>query len=119
MNIILIKGCNWKKVTNITLKIIWDIHFETFFFVAKMTLIVRWREYILYMRCDCRLLEVLYICCCRDCYSSAELPDRSIAAATTLLPLSTKDKDGGRTKEENLKLLNGNSGDPTDRVRQT
>lgn len=37
-----------------------------------------------------------------------ELPDRS--AATLLLPLS---KDG-KTKEENHKLLNGNSGDPAD-----
>lgn len=43
------------------------------------------------------------------------MPDRSIASATMLLPLSTKDKDG-RMKEENHKLLNGNSGDPTDRV---
>lgn len=42
---------------------------------------------------------------------NAELPDRS-GAATFLLPLS---KDG-RTKEENFKLLNGNSGDPIDRV---
>ncbi|XP_061356453.1 phosphatidylinositol:ceramide inositolphosphotransferase 1-like isoform X2 [Gastrolobium bilobum] len=40
-----------------------------------------------------------------------ELPDRT--AATLLLPLSTKDKDG-RTKEENHKLLNGNSVDPAD-----
>ncbi|KAL1330876.1 hypothetical protein HN51_048114 [Arachis hypogaea] len=47
----------------------------------------------------------------------AELPDRSIVAAT-LLPLSTKDKDG-RTKEENHKLLNGNSGDPADRRQRT
>lgn len=39
-----------------------------------------------------------------------ELPDRSGAAL--LLPLS---KDS-RTKEENHKLLNGNSGDPTDWV---
>jgi hypothetical protein len=44
-----------------------------------------------------------------------ELPDRSIAAAATLLPLSNKDS---RTKEENYKLLNGNSGDPADRVWQ-
>lgn len=47
----------------------------------------------------------------------AELPDRSIAASATLLPLSAKDKDG-RNKEENYKLLNGNSGDPADRVWQ-
>ncbi|KAK7382491.1 hypothetical protein VNO80_01344 [Phaseolus coccineus] len=46
-----------------------------------------------------------------------ELPDRSIAAAT-LLPLSIKDKDG-RTKEENPKLLNGNSGDPVDWRQRT
>lgn len=46
-----------------------------------------------------------------------ELPDRSIAAAT-LLPLSTKDKDS-RTKEENHKLLNGNSGDPADWRQRT
>lgn len=47
-----------------------------------------------------------------------ELPDRSIAAAATLLPLSTKDKDG-RNKEENYKLLNGNSGDPADRRQRS
>ncbi|KAK4270416.1 hypothetical protein QN277_023453 [Acacia crassicarpa] len=47
-----------------------------------------------------------------------EMPDRSIASATMLLPLSTKDKDG-RIKEENHKLLNGNSGDPTDRRQRT
>ncbi|XP_028123426.1 phosphatidylinositol:ceramide inositolphosphotransferase 1-like isoform X1 [Camellia sinensis] len=41
-----------------------------------------------------------------------ELPDRS---ASFLLPLS---KDG-RTKEENHKLLNGNSGDPIDRRLRT
>ncbi|KAJ1420082.1 Sphingomyelin synthase-like domain [Sesbania bispinosa] len=46
-----------------------------------------------------------------------ELPDRSIAAAS-LLPLSTKDRDS-RTKEENHKLLNGNSGDPGDRRQRT
>ncbi|CAJ2655813.1 phosphatidylinositol:ceramide inositolphosphotransferase 1-like isoform X2 [Trifolium pratense] len=45
-----------------------------------------------------------------------ELPDRSIAAAATLLPLSSKD---GRTKEENYKLLNGNSGDPADRRQRS
>ncbi|KAE9455578.1 hypothetical protein C3L33_12523, partial [Rhododendron williamsianum] len=43
-----------------------------------------------------------------------ELPDRSGGAAL-LLPLS---KDG-RTKEENFKLLNGNSGDPIDRRQRT
>ncbi|XP_054785142.1 phosphatidylinositol:ceramide inositolphosphotransferase 1-like [Prosopis cineraria] len=47
-----------------------------------------------------------------------ELPDRSNIAATLLLPLSNKDKDG-RTKEENHKLLNGNSGDPADRRQRT
>ncbi|KAF7825598.1 phosphatidylinositol:ceramide inositolphosphotransferase 1-like [Senna tora] len=47
-----------------------------------------------------------------------ELPDRSTAAAALLLPLSNKDKDG-RTKEENHKLLNGNSGDPADRRPRT
>ncbi|OIV89607.1 hypothetical protein TanjilG_15802 [Lupinus angustifolius] len=46
-----------------------------------------------------------------------ELPDRS-SAATSLLPVSTKDKDG-RTKEENHKLLNGNSGDPADWRQRT
>ncbi|CAL0329571.1 unnamed protein product [Lupinus luteus] len=46
-----------------------------------------------------------------------ELPDRSSAAAT-LLPVSTKDKDG-RTKEENHKLLNGNSADPADWRQRT
>ncbi|KAG5554038.1 hypothetical protein RHGRI_011792 [Rhododendron griersonianum] len=45
---------------------------------------------------------------------NAELPDRSGGAAL-LLPLS---KDG-RTKEENFKLLNGNSGDPIDRRQRT
>ncbi|KAL6998381.1 Phosphatidylinositol:ceramide inositolphosphotransferase 1 [Sarracenia purpurea var. burkii] len=43
-----------------------------------------------------------------------EMPDRSGAAAL-LLPVS---KDG-RTKEENHKLLNGNSGDPVDRRLRT
>jgi hypothetical protein len=45
--------------------------------------------------------------------ATAELPDRTSGAA--LLPLNTKDKDS-RTKEENHKLLNGNSGDPADWV---
>lgn len=45
-----------------------------------------------------------------------EMPDRS-NGAILLLPLSTKDKDG-RSKEENHKLLNGNSTDSADwRVR--
>ncbi|XP_022888575.1 phosphatidylinositol:ceramide inositolphosphotransferase 1-like [Olea europaea var. sylvestris] len=42
-----------------------------------------------------------------------ELPDRG--ASTMLLPLS---KDG-RTKEENHRLLNGNSGDPSDKRPRT
>lgn len=40
-----------------------------------------------------------------------ELPDRSSGAATLLLPLSTKD---GKTKEETITLMNGNSVDPVD-----
>lgn len=66
-----------------------------------------------------------YICYCEfkssllvmlTCYST-ELPDRTNAAATLLLPLSTKDNKDGRTKEENHKLLNGNSVvDPADWV---
>lgn len=40
-----------------------------------------------------------------------ELPDRSSGAATLLLPLSTKD---GKTKEETITLMNGNSVDPAD-----
>lgn len=42
----------------------------------------------------------------------AELPDRSSASAALFLPL-TKDN---KTKEENHKLLNGNSGDAADWV---
>ncbi|KAK9123797.1 hypothetical protein Sjap_013399 [Stephania japonica] len=42
-----------------------------------------------------------------------ELPDRTNGSSSPLLPMSTKDKDG-RTKEENHKLLNGNSGDTAD-----
>ncbi|RVX06093.1 Phosphatidylinositol:ceramide inositolphosphotransferase 1 [Vitis vinifera] len=47
-----------------------------------------------------------------------ELPDRSNGSASLLLPLSTKDKDS-KTKEENHKLLNGNSGDPADWRQRT
>nr|KYP47402.1 hypothetical protein KK1_030932 [Cajanus cajan] len=48
-----------------------------------------------------------------------ELPDRTNIAATMLLPLSTKDKDE-RAKEENHKLLNGNSiVDPADWRQRT
>ncbi|XP_039063886.1 phosphatidylinositol:ceramide inositolphosphotransferase 1-like isoform X2 [Hibiscus syriacus] len=42
-----------------------------------------------------------------------ELPDRSNGNSPVLLPLSTKDKDT-KTREENHKLLNGNSVDPAD-----
>lgn len=42
-----------------------------------------------------------------------EMPERQSVGASLLLPLSSKDRDG-RTKEENHKLLNGNSGDPMD-----
>ncbi|TYI04152.1 hypothetical protein ES332_A11G395100v1 [Gossypium tomentosum] len=42
-----------------------------------------------------------------------ELPDRSNGNSPVLLPLSTKDKDS-KTKEENHKLLNGNSVDHAD-----
>lgn len=44
----------------------------------------------------------------------SELPDRT-AVAALLLPLSNKE----RTKDENHKLLNGNSGDPADRRQRT
>ncbi|XP_057436871.1 phosphatidylinositol:ceramide inositolphosphotransferase 1-like [Lotus japonicus] len=47
-----------------------------------------------------------------------ELPDRTTAASALLLPLSTKDRDG-RTKEENHKLMNGNSIDPADWRQRT
>ena len=43
------------------------------------------------------------------------MPDRT-SGASLLLPLTSKDKDS-KNKEENHKLLNGNSGDPTDRVQ--
>uniref|UniRef100_A0A2P2M404 Phosphatidylinositol:ceramide inositolphosphotransferase 1 n=1 Tax=Rhizophora mucronata TaxID=61149 RepID=A0A2P2M404_RHIMU len=42
-----------------------------------------------------------------------ELPDRTIVAASLLLPLSTRDKDS-KIKEESHKLLNGNSVDPVE-----
>lgn len=45
-------------------------------------------------------------------YMHAELPDRSNGAAALFLPL-TKDN---KTKEENHKQLNGNSGDSADWV---
>jgi hypothetical protein len=45
---------------------------------------------------------------------NVELPDRT-GGASFLLPLSTKDKDS-KPKEENHKLLNGNSVDPADWV---
>ncbi|KAF5476181.1 hypothetical protein F2P56_007916 [Juglans regia] len=46
-----------------------------------------------------------------------EMPDRT-GATSLLLPLNIKDKDS-RTKEDNHKLLNGNSGDPADRRLRT
>ncbi|KAI5561159.1 hypothetical protein POPTR_016G105700v4 [Populus trichocarpa] len=46
-----------------------------------------------------------------------ELPDRT-GGASFLLPLSTKDKDS-KPKEENHKLLNGNSVDPADWRQRT
>ncbi|XP_057955550.1 phosphatidylinositol:ceramide inositolphosphotransferase 1-like isoform X2 [Malania oleifera] len=45
--------------------------------------------------------------------SLPELPDRATGTGILMLPVSTKDKDS-RTKEENHKLLNGNTGDPGD-----
>ncbi|PKI34852.1 hypothetical protein CRG98_044756, partial [Punica granatum] len=42
-----------------------------------------------------------------------ELPDRTSGLSPLLLPMSVKDKDG-RNKEENHKLLNGNSVDSSD-----
>lgn len=45
----------------------------------------------------------------------AELPDRTSNASNQLLPVSTKEKDI-RNKEETHKLINGNSGEPVDRV---
>lgn len=46
-----------------------------------------------------------------------EMPDRT--AATLLIPLSTKDNKDGRNKEENHKLLNGNTVDPSDWRQRT
>ncbi|KAL0010018.1 hypothetical protein SO802_005126, partial [Lithocarpus litseifolius] len=43
-----------------------------------------------------------------------QMPDRT-SGASLLLPLTSKDKDS-RNKDENHKLLNGNSGDRTDRI---
>jgi hypothetical protein len=43
------------------------------------------------------------------------MPDRSIGTSTLLPVTASKDKDG-KTKEENLKLLNGNSLDSLDLV---
>ncbi|XP_043702892.1 phosphatidylinositol:ceramide inositolphosphotransferase 1-like isoform X2 [Telopea speciosissima] len=42
-----------------------------------------------------------------------ELPDRTNASSSPLLPLSSKDKES-KTREENHKLMNGNSGDAID-----
>ncbi|KMT10919.1 hypothetical protein BVRB_5g113320 [Beta vulgaris subsp. vulgaris] len=44
-----------------------------------------------------------------------EIPDRSSVGASLLLAVSNKDKDSWN-KEENRKLLNGNSVEPMDRV---
>lgn len=46
-----------------------------------------------------------------------EMPDRTIGSSP-LIPLSVKEKDG-RSKEENHKLLNGNSGDIPDRRQRS
>ncbi|XP_062231050.1 phosphatidylinositol:ceramide inositolphosphotransferase-like isoform X2 [Phragmites australis] len=46
-----------------------------------------------------------------------ELPDRS-AGLTSMLPVTVKDKDS-KLKEENTRLLNGNSGDSADRRPRT
>lgn len=46
-----------------------------------------------------------------------EMPDRTGGGSTSLLPLSTKEKD--KTKEEHHKLLNGNNGDITDWRQRT
>jgi hypothetical protein len=48
-------------------------------------------------------------------FHPVELPDRSVGS-TSVLPVSTKDKDT-KLKEENTRLLNGNSMDSADRVR--
>ncbi|XP_022931857.1 phosphatidylinositol:ceramide inositolphosphotransferase 2-like [Cucurbita pepo subsp. pepo] len=45
-----------------------------------------------------------------------ELPDRTNVGVSTLLPLSTKDT---KTKDENHKLINGNTGDSADRRSRT
>jgi len=42
-----------------------------------------------------------------------ELPDRTNGISSSLLPLSTKERDS-KTKDEHHKLLNGNSGDSAD-----
>ncbi|KAL9680328.1 hypothetical protein QQ045_018206 [Rhodiola kirilowii] len=47
-----------------------------------------------------------------------DLPDRTSGASNLLLPVSTKEKDI-RDKEENHKLINGNSGDPVDWRQRT
>jgi len=46
-----------------------------------------------------------------------EMPDRT-TGSSPLIPLSVKEKDS-RSKEENHKLLNGNSGDIADRRQRT
>ena len=47
-------------------------------------------------------------------FHPVELPDRSVGY-TSVLPVSSKDKDT-KLKEENTRLLNGNSMDSADRV---
>jgi len=47
-------------------------------------------------------------------FHPVELPDRSVGS-TSVLPVSAKDKDT-KLKEENTRLLNGNSMDSADRV---
>ncbi|KAK1270418.1 Phosphatidylinositol:ceramide inositolphosphotransferase [Acorus gramineus] len=47
-----------------------------------------------------------------------EMPDRSTGTSPPLLPISAKDKDS-KSKEEQLKLLNGNSLDTSDRRPRT
>lgn len=50
------------------------------------------------------------ICLC------VEMPDRTNGPLSPVLPLSSKDNIGTKSKEENIKLLNGNSGDNIDWV---
>lgn len=47
-----------------------------------------------------------------SCIFGVALPDRTASK----LPISSKDREGGRHREETNKVLNGNSGDPSDKV---